>query len=190
MNSLQHSLTRKLPWRERLNLQTQPHKLGMSALTPVYKICCKSRIVVFITSVCSMARTASRTSVLLVRSTVRTWGLPMNVSAYGCWEEIWGPTCLDGNLIMFWLSSGVLTSIPVLWWVFRCRNHYCLMSVGRWNVAGGTRSLERLLQWEQGPHRGIQDPQTPWRERQNCTIFRTGEIRATLVGGVFQFLCS
>lgn len=101
MNSLQHSLTRKLPWRERLNLQTQPDKLGMSALTPAFKICCKSRIVVFITSVWSMARTASRTSVLLVRSTVRTWGLPMNVSAYGCWEEIWGPTCLDRNLIMF-----------------------------------------------------------------------------------------
>lgn len=38
-----------------------------------------------------MALTASRTSVLLFASTVHTWGLPMNASAYGCWEEICDP---------------------------------------------------------------------------------------------------
>lgn len=46
-----------------------------------------------------MVLTASRTSVLLLASTVHTWGLPMNVSAYGCWEEICDPKLLITTLV-------------------------------------------------------------------------------------------
>lgn len=52
------------------------------------------RCAVKATSVLRIALTASWTSVLLVMSTVHTWGLPMNCSAYGCCEEIWYPNFL------------------------------------------------------------------------------------------------
>lgn len=134
-----------------------------------------------------MARTASRTAVLLVRSTVHTWGLPMNASAYGCWEEIWGPTCLGWNPIVFCWSCGVFAAVPVAWWAFRCRSHYCLTSARCWNVAGGTRSRERSLQWERGPRRGSQDRQTPERVRKACTLFNFRSTRQMLGERFYSF---
>lgn len=136
----------------------------------------------FTTSVRRISLTTSRTLVLLVTSTVHTWGLPMNVSAYGCWEEICDPNVLiyldpktynvhiqiSSETHFFHLRS----CIPVSSWAFLCRNHCCLMNAVGQSVAEGTHSQELLLQWEPDPRRGNRGQQTPeWKaERRHVKL--------------------
>lgn len=75
--------------------------------------------------------------------------------------------------------------LPVLWWAFLCRSHYCLMSAVGQIEAEGRHSPGRSPQWELDPRRGSPDLQTPEREAAEVTgsfqILSNNLLKLTLI---------